>query len=76
MKDKKKEPWRIIVGILAIAYIVYMWIEKDILAIYGSMPAEEAFPLAVTTVVVSLVKVGLMTIAIIFVKWLVGKFKK
>lgn len=76
MKGQKKEPWRIVVAIIAIAYIIYMWVEKDILAIYSSMPAEQALPLAVTTVFVSLVKVGLMTAGILLIKWVAGKFKK
>ena len=76
MKGQKREPWRIIVAIIAIAFIIYMWIEKDIVAIYSSMPAEEAFPLAVTTVAVSLLKVVLMTGGILIIKWIVGKFKK
>ena len=42
MKNQKKEPWRIIVAIISIAFIIYMWVEKDILAIYSSMPAEQA----------------------------------
>ena len=76
MKEQKREPWRIVVGIIAIAYIIYMWVEKDIIAIYSSMPAEDALPLAVTTVVVSLIKVGLMTVGILLIKWILGKFKK
>lgn len=76
MKGQKKEPWRIVVAIIAIAYIIYMWVEKDILAIYSSMPTEQALPLAVTTVVVSLVKVGLMAAGILLIKWIAGKFKK
>lgn len=76
MKGQKKEPWRIVVAIISITFIIYMWVEKDIVAIYSSMPAEQALPLAVTTVVVSLVKVGLMTVGILLIKWIVGKFKK
>ena len=76
MKGQKKEPWRIVVAIISITFIIYMWVEKDIIAIYSSMPAEQALPLAVTTVVVSLVKVGLMTVGIFLIKWIVGKFKK
>lgn len=76
MKGNKKEPWRIVVAIISIIFIIYMWVEKDILAIYSSMPAEEALPLAVTTVVVSLVKVAMLTAGILFIKWIVGKFKK
>ena len=76
MKGQKKEPWRIIVAIISIAFIIYMWIEKDIVAIYSSMPAEQALPLAVTTVAVSLFQVALMTVGILVIKWIVGKFKK
>lgn len=32
MKDQKKETWRIVVAIISIAFIIYMWIEKDIVA--------------------------------------------
>ena len=53
-----------------------MWVEKDILAIYSSMPAEQALPLAVTTVVVSLLKVAMITVGILVVKWIAGKFMK
>lgn len=76
MKNQKKEPWRIIVAIISVAFIIYMWVEKDVVAIYSSMPAEQALPLIVTTVAVTLVKVGLMTVGILFLKWIVGKFKK
>ena len=76
MKGQKKEPWRIVVAIISIAFIIYMWVEKDIMAIYSSMPAEQALPLAVTTIVVSLVKVGAITVGILVVKWIVGKFRK
>ena len=57
-------------------FIVYMWLEKDIMAIYSSMPAEDALPLIVTTVVVSLVKVGVFTVGILLLKWIAGKLKK
>lgn len=72
----KKKIWRIIVFIIALGYIIYIWVEKDILAIYSSMPAEQALSLVVTTVVVSLVKVGVLTAGILIVKCLAGKLKK
>lgn len=76
MNKQKKEPWRIVVGVIAIAYIIYMWVEKDIVTIYSSMPAEQALPLAVTAVAVSLAKVGVMTVGILFIKWIIGKINK
>ena len=76
MNGQKKEPWRIIVAIISIVFIIYMWVEKDILATYSSMPAEQALPLAVTTVAVSLLKVALITVGILIIKWVAGKFMK
>ena len=76
MNNQKKEPWRIIVAIISIAFIIYVWVEKDILAIYSSMPAEQALPLAVTTVAVSLFKVAMLTVGILLIKWIAGKFMK
>ena len=76
MKGQKKEPWRIVVFILALAYIIYMWVEKDVLSIYATMPPEQALPLAVTTVAVSLLKVGALTVGILLLKWLVNKIRK
>ena len=62
--------------VLAVVYIVYMWVEKDILEIYSTMPAEEALPLAVTTVAVSLLKVAMIAGGILVARWLLGKWKK
>jgi hypothetical protein len=72
----KKEPLRIVVFIIAAAYIIYMWVEKDIVAIYSSMPPEQALPMAVTTIVVSFLKVAILAGGILLVKWIVGKLKK
>ena len=76
MSNQKKEPWRIVVAGISIGFIVYMWVQKDIVAIYSTMPKEQVLPLIVTTVVVSLFKVGAITAVILFVKWLVSKIKK
>ena len=76
MNKQKKDPWRIVVFILAVAYIVYMWVEKDVLSIYATMPPEQALPLAVTTVAVSLMKVGALTAGILLLKWVVNKIRK
>ena len=73
--NKKKEPWRIIVGILAIAFIVYMWVEKDIMTIYTTMPKEQVAPLIATTIAVSLIKVAAITGGILLIKWIISKVK-
>ena len=76
MNEKKREPWRIVVFIIAAAYIIYMWEEKDIVAIYSSMPPEQALPMVVTTIVVSLVKLAFIAGGILLVKWIAGKLRK
>ena len=72
----KKEPWRILVGIISIVYIVYMWAAKDIASIYAAMPQEQAIPLIVTTVLVSLAKVAAIAGGILLIKWLTGRIQK
>lgn len=37
---KKKEPWRIVVFIIAVLIIVFMWIKNDVVSIYTTMPKE------------------------------------
>ena len=75
-RNNKKEPWRIVVGILAIAYIVFMWVKKDIVSIYTTMPGEQVLPLIATTVAVSLVKVAAIAGGILLLKWIINKTKK
>lgn len=76
MNNKKKEPWRIIVAIISIAYIIYMWVSKNVAEIYATLPAEQMVPLVVTNVVVTLVKVAGITLAILVIKWIASKFKR
>ena len=72
-EKQKKEPWRILVGILSIGYIVYMWVSKDVMDIYANMPEEQTAPLIVTTMLVSLGKVAVIAVGILLVKKFVGK---
>ena len=74
-EKQKKEPWRMIASIIAIAYIVYMWVEKDIMTIYTTMPKEQVAPLIATTIAVSLIKVVAIAGGILLIKWIIGKFK-
>ena len=73
--NKKKEPWRIIVGIISIEFIVFMWVEKDIMTIYTTMPKEQVASLIATTIVVSLIKVVAIAGGILLIKWIISKFK-
>ena len=78
MSNNKKplEAWRIIAFIAAVAFILFMWIKKDIAAIYATVPSEQIAPLVVTTVAVSLLKVAAIAGVILLIKWIVGKVKK
>ena len=76
MKDWKKQPWRIVVFCISLAVIIFLWVKKDIAAIYASAPQEQILPMMVTSVMVSLIKVGLIAAAVFLVKWLVDKNKK
>ena len=74
--NKKTEPWRIVVFILAVLYIMFMWIKKDIGAIYADLPREELLPLIATTAGGTLLKTAAIAGGILLVKWLAGKFLK
>ena len=73
--DRKTEPWRIVVGILSIAFIIFLWVKNDIASTLVTMPKEQAIPLIVTTVVVSVVKVAVIAGVLLLVKWVIGKIK-
>ena len=72
----KKEPWRILVGVLSIGWIVFMWVKKDIASLYATMPPEQILPVVVTTVAVTLLKVIGIAAVILLVKWLAANLKK
>ncbi len=73
---KKIEPWKIIVFVIAVAFIIFMWVKKDIAEIYATMPSEQIVPLLVTTIAVSLLKVAVIAGAILLIKWIIDKMKK
>ncbi len=73
---KKIEPWRIIAFIISVLFIIFMWVKKDIVTIYTTMPTEQVVPLVVTTIAVSLLKVAAIAGGVLLIKWIVGKIKK
>ena len=76
MNGKRKEPWRIILALVAVAYIVFLWVKKDLFAVYATAPKEQVVPMMAASVAVTLVKVALLALAIGLVKWILGKFGK
>ena len=50
--NKKTEPWRIVAFVISVAFIIFMWIKKDVAEIYATMPKEQIVPLVTTTIAV------------------------
>ena len=73
---KKREPWRIVAFIVAVLFIIFMWVKKDVAAIYTTTPAEQVVPMLVTTIAVTLIKVAAITGGLLLIKWIVGKIRK
>ncbi len=76
MKNKKLEPWRIVVGALAIAFIVYMWVTKDVALIYETMPSEDVLPVILVNVFVTLLKVVGIAAILMLIKFIANKINK
>lgn len=72
----KKEPWRVIIFVISILFIVFMWVKKDIAEIYTTMPGELIVPLIATNIAVSLMKVGLFAGVVLLIKWIIKKIRK
>ena len=76
MDGKKKEPWRIVLALLSVAYIVFLWVKKDLLSVYAAASKEQVLPVMATTAAVTLVKVILIAAAVGIIRWIAGKYKK
>ena len=72
MKNKL-EPWRLIVGIISILFIIVMWVAKDVGKVYATLPKEDLLPVIVTSLTVTLVKVAFISIGIIIIKKITKK---
>ena len=73
--DRKIEPWRMIVGMISIAFILFLWGKNDIAFTFATMPKEQAIPRVVTPVVVSAVKVAVIAGVILLIKCGIRKIK-
>lgn len=78
MKDnnKKKEPWRIAVFIISVVYVIYMWVRKDIIEIITTIPKEDMMPVLIMTIIIYVIKIGIISGILILLKWLYGKLIK
>ncbi len=75
-KTEKKPAWRIVAFALGVVAIVLMWAGKDVAASFEGLFAAEALPVAAVSIAVTLVKVALMTGAVLLIKWIAGKIRK
>jgi antibiotic biosynthesis monooxygenase (ABM) superfamily enzyme len=75
-ENKKKEPWQIIIFIIAVLFIVFMWVKNDVVGICTTMPKEQVVPLIATTILVSLIKIAAIAGVVLIIKWIVGKINK
>jgi len=73
MKNNVPKPVRILLAALSAAFIVFLWVKKDIAGIYAAMPPEAAIPMIVTSLAVSLGKATLIAGGILLIKWILGK---
>lgn len=64
-----KKNWRIILGILSIAFIIGMWLKKGI-------SLEMNLSMFFTTILVSLTKVIVFAGLILFIKTIISKIRK
>ncbi len=76
MRSESKNPWKKSAFVISVLFIMFMWIKKDIVAIYTTMPKEQVVPLVVTTIAVSLMKVIAIAGGVSLIHWLVSKLKK
>ncbi len=75
-KSQRKPAWRIAAFVLGVAAIAFVWAGKDVAASFDGLSPEEALPMAAVSIAVTLIKVALMTGAVLLIKWLAGKIKK
>lgn len=71
MREKTKI-LRLIVGIAAIFYIVYMWVKKDIFSMFQG---KDVAPMLFTNIIVTLFKVAILAGIILLVKKICTKQK-
>ena len=72
MKNKKIEPWRLIVGVISILCIIVMYVRKNSLHIDVTI----SLPLVITSIAVTLLKVTAIVIVVLLFKWFINKIKK
>ncbi len=73
---KKKEPWRVSVKMISIAFIIYVWVKKDIVSTLTTIPKEQFVSMVVPHLVVYLIAIVVISGGVFMIKRIVGKMKK
>jgi len=76
MKKNNKEPWRIIVFIISVIFIAWLWCKNDIIEIYTTMPQDQIVPMIITTVIVTFVKIVIISGIILVIKWIFDRIEQ
>ena len=73
MKSIERKPRRIAVAVLSVIVIAIMWINKDVLGLWGNISSEDLLPLLATNAVVMIVKIAVLAGIVYLVKMLLAK---
>ena len=73
MKSVERKPRRIAVAVLSVIVIAIMWINKDVLGLWGNISSEDLLPLLATNAVVMIVKIAVLAGIVYLVKMLLAK---
>ena len=73
MNNSIPKPVRIVLFALGVLWIGAMWMKKDIAATLAAVPAEAAVPVIVTSLMITVLKVGLFAAVIWLIRKLGGK---
>ena len=70
---KKKEPWRIVLFIFAAAFIILMWVKKNITVLDFTVLEGQSLPMMMTTAAVFLLKTAAFAALVLLIRWIVKK---
>lgn len=74
MKKKKIEPWRIIIFIVSVIFIIYLFLSKND-ATDITLSTEQTLPALITSIAVTLVKFTIIASVAFAGKYIISKIK-
>lgn len=70
---KKIEPRRLVLGLASFAYIIFLWVKKNVAGAWSSLSTEALLPVILTSVAVSALKIVAIAAVVFLVRWLISK---